>query len=122
MVMLGHAFAQLARYPAVIISRLIFRHPEMGEFKMDMRRIRTLRILAAGAALTSLALAGGTAGTGASRQDLGAAAAVPHLAAYAASVTPSAGHKTWAYVANYGSGTVTPINTATNKASSQITV
>ena len=86
---------------------------------MDMRRIRTLRILAAGAALTSLALAGET---GASHQDPGAAAATPHLAAYAATITPNAGHKTWAYVANYASGTVTPINTATNKASSPITV
>jgi YVTN family beta-propeller protein len=61
-------------------------------------------------------------GTGASRQDLGAAAAAPHLAAYAATITPNAGHKTWAYVANYASGTVTPINTAANKASSPITV
>jgi YVTN family beta-propeller protein len=88
----------------------------MGEFNMDMRRIRPLRILAAGAALTSLALVGGTGGTDQ------AAAAVPHLAWYAATITPSAGHKTWAYVANYASGTVTPINTATNKASSPITV
>ena len=88
----------------------------MGEFNMDMRRIRPLRILAAGAALTSLALAGGTGGTDQ------AAAEGPHLTAYAATITPNAGHKTWAYVANYASGTVTPINTATNKASSPITV
>jgi YVTN family beta-propeller protein len=120
--MLGPRVPQIARYPAVIISRFIFGHPEMGEFNMDMRRIRTLRILAAGAALTSLALAGGTAGTRAFGQEPGAAAAAPHLAAYAASITPSAGHKTWAYVANYGSATVTPINTATDKAGGPITV
>ena len=88
---------------------------------MNVRGIRTLRLLAAGGALASLALAGAASLGSQARQDVGT---VPsHLAAYAASLTPAGVSRTiWAYVVNAKFGTVTPINTATNKAAKTIKV
>jgi YVTN family beta-propeller protein len=88
---------------------------------MNVRGIRTLRLLAAGGALASLALAGAASLGSQARQDV---STVPsHLAAYAASLTPAGASRTiWAYVVNAKFGTVTPINTATNKAAKTIKV
>src|SRR5580693_2458779 len=81
----------------------------MGGFAMNVRAIRALRISAAGTALASLALAGQVVST------------VPAAYAAPAAVRGSA-QVIWAYVVNARFGTVTPINTVTNKAGKAITV
>src|SRR5580692_5045885 len=81
----------------------------MGGFAMNVRAIRALRISAAGTALASLALAGQVVST------------VPAAHAAPAAVRGSA-QVIWAYVVNAKFGTVTPINTATNKAGKAIKV
>ena len=88
---------------------------------MNVRGIRTLRLLAAGGALASLALAGAASLGSQARQDV---STVPsHLAAYAVSLTPAGASRTiWAYVVNAKFGTVTPINTATNKVGKAVKV
>jgi YVTN family beta-propeller protein len=87
---------------------------------MNVRGIRALCFSAAGVALTSLALAG-TASASEAYQDV--STNTPHMAAYALRVSPAGASRTiWAYVVNAKFGTVTPINTATNKAAKTIKV
>src|SRR6202050_5652043 len=87
---------------------------------MNVRGIRALCFSAAGVALTSLALAG-PASAGEAHQVV--STITPHMAAYALRVSSARTSRTiWAYVVNAKFGTVTPINTATNKAAKTIKV
>src|ERR1700733_3656838 len=105
---------EISRCPHLVVLYSEFSN---GGFAMNVRGIRALCLSAAGVALTSLALAG-TASASEAHRDVSTGR--PHLAAYA--VRASSAGTIWAYVVNAKFGTVTPINTATNKAAKTIKV
>jgi YVTN family beta-propeller protein len=86
---------------------------------------RALRTAAAGGAVTLLGLAGAAGPASATPRATGTAAGPPGAATGSAagvSAPVSGAQPVTAYVANLGSGTVTPIRTATNTAGPPIPV